>query len=440
MAEVAGRGHPVVTNSWVLNYFTTEARVAYLEMLDTLGRERDLSWVYAESPAQIPGLPVPEHDPQAEITVLSRGPVAGRRPGASTTSRRATRTGTGCTGAEKRSTAGRDRCSIGGGRHTEEGAMTDDCVSRPRRPLLAARSLALARSHRSEDAPVTITDPTPADALPDEGGVLFDDDFDDGAPEEPGDRDGVPGAPAYDSGKILQARGIDYPSSTPIGMKQLYAFLSGRWGGKNLGILSVPPRPMRGGSQPSLHCWGMALDWSWESPGRAAADEVIEFLLANTGPLAIQAVHDYERCRYWKSYNGWNTATKSSSTGFGQSWARWLHVERTWAAANDARSIDEALRAGGGQAPTGTRHVDARPRARRRSRTRRSRRAPRAPTSRCCRTSCAATASPTSPAPTASTAPAPPKRSRTPRPTSPARAGTRAPSTASTAPAPTARR
>jgi hypothetical protein len=71
VAEVAARAHPVVTNSWVLNYFTTEARVAYLEMLDVLGRDRDLSWVYAESPAQIPGLPVPEHDPQAEITVLS---------------------------------------------------------------------------------------------------------------------------------------------------------------------------------------------------------------------------------------------------------------------------------------------------------------------------------------------------------------------------------
>jgi peptidoglycan hydrolase-like protein with peptidoglycan-binding domain len=201
---------------------------------------------------------------------------------------------------------------------------------------------------------MTVTDPIPADALPDEGGVLFDDDFDDEAPEEPGDRGGVPGAPAYDSGKILQDRGVDYPSSTPIGMKQLYAFLRDRWGGKNLGILSVPPRPMRGGSQPSLHCWGMALDWSWEGPGRAAADEVIEFLLANTGPLAIQAVHDYEQCRYWKSYSGWKSATKSSSTGFGQPWARWLHVERTWGAANDARTIDEALRAGGGQAPTDT--------------------------------------------------------------------------------------
>jgi hypothetical protein len=55
----------------VLNYFTKEHRMAYLEMLNGLGRRGDLSWVFAESPAQIEGLPVPEQDPDAEITVLS---------------------------------------------------------------------------------------------------------------------------------------------------------------------------------------------------------------------------------------------------------------------------------------------------------------------------------------------------------------------------------
>lgn len=188
--------------------------------------------------------------------------------------------------------------------------------------------------------------------LDDEGGVPFDDDFDDGAPEDPGDRDSVPGAPAYDSGKILQARGIKYPDSTPVGMTALYKYLSSRWGGKNLGCLSKPPRPMRGGSSPSLHCWGIALDWSWQGPGRPAADQAIEFLLDNTGPLAIQAVHDYQRCRYWKSYAGWKQATKSAETGFGQSWATWLHIERTWAAANDNRTIEQSLREGGGKEAT----------------------------------------------------------------------------------------
>lgn len=68
---VAGDGHPVITNSWVLNYFTKEARVAYFEMLHHLGRERDLSWVYVESPAQVDGLPVPDLADPPELTVLS---------------------------------------------------------------------------------------------------------------------------------------------------------------------------------------------------------------------------------------------------------------------------------------------------------------------------------------------------------------------------------
>ncbi|MBA3605143.1 MAG: hypothetical protein H0W46_04055 [Acidimicrobiia bacterium] len=189
----------------------------------------------------------------------------------------------------------------------------------------------------------------------DEGGVPFDDDFDDGAPEDPGDRGSVPGAPAYDSGKILQARGIDYPDSTPEGMKALRDYLLSRWGGQNLGCLSKPPRPMRGGSLPSLHCWGMAIDWRWAGPGpgRAVATEVVSFMLDNAGALGVQALHDYEQCKYWKSYNGWNTATKSGSTGFGQSWAQWLHIERTWAAANDGRPLTQALDEAGVTVPAG---------------------------------------------------------------------------------------
>lgn len=187
----------------------------------------------------------------------------------------------------------------------------------------------------------------------DPGGVPFDDDFDDGAPTEPGGRGGVPGAPAYDSGSILQSRGIGYPSSAPIGMKQLRTYVTSRWGGSDLGILSVPPRPMRGSGSPSLHNWGMAWDWRWANPGpgRSSADDVIEFCIANTGPLGIQAVHDYVSCRYWKSYQGWDDATPSSSSGFGESWAQWLHIERTWAAANDGRTIEAAL---GGEAKLDT--------------------------------------------------------------------------------------
>lgn len=195
----------------------------------------------------------------------------------------------------------------------------------------------------------------------DEGGVPFDDDFDDD------EEDGSGGAesqtrsrgsgPAHDSGKQLAARGIAYPSATPAGMLQLKSYVIKRWGGGNLGILSNPPRTVRAGRSPSLHNWGMAWDWRWgdPGPGRGVADRVIEFCLDNSGVLGIQAVHDYEQNRTWKSYRGaWKTATPSGKTGMGQSWAKWLHIERTWAAANDDRAIEAAV--GGGPvaaAPTG---------------------------------------------------------------------------------------
>jgi len=196
-------------------------------------------------------------------------------------------------------------------------------------------------------APTVTTD---NDATADAGGMPFDDDFDAGEPSEPADR-GDGRLPAYDSGTILQQRGIGYPAARPAGMTALREYVMDRWGGADLGCLSIPPRPMRGGTSPSLHNWGMAWDWRWANPGpgRASANEVIEFCVEHAGDLGIQGVHDYEQCRYWKSYDGWNTATASASSGFGESWAQWLHIERTWAAANDDRSIPAVLgRSGGG--------------------------------------------------------------------------------------------
>ena len=54
--DPAMSGHPVVTNSWVLNYLDTDSQRAYLETLDRIGEDRDLSWVYAEAPALVPGI------------------------------------------------------------------------------------------------------------------------------------------------------------------------------------------------------------------------------------------------------------------------------------------------------------------------------------------------------------------------------------------------
>lgn len=71
VAEVAQHGHPVVMNTWVLNYLTFDQRLAYVAELDRIGSTQDLSWVLAESPAETPGLPIPTTDPAEELTVLS---------------------------------------------------------------------------------------------------------------------------------------------------------------------------------------------------------------------------------------------------------------------------------------------------------------------------------------------------------------------------------
>jgi hypothetical protein len=69
--EARQHAHPVVTNSWVLNYLSDEQRLAYVAELDRIGDSIDLSWLIAESPAATVGLPVPTTDPPEDITVLT---------------------------------------------------------------------------------------------------------------------------------------------------------------------------------------------------------------------------------------------------------------------------------------------------------------------------------------------------------------------------------
>ena len=181
-----------------------------------------------------------------------------------------------------------------------------------------------------------------SDLPTDFGGVAFDDDF-----EVVGSSDGIDrGGPTvvHDSAESLQRRGIAYPTTAPIGMRVLRQYVLARWSGVDLGILAQPPRSVRAGSAPSMHNWGMAWDWRWAAPGpgRQAADEVIVFALAESARLGIQAVHDYVNARYWKNNGGWRTAQSSPATGFGQPWSQWLHIERTWDAANDPDPIEGA--------------------------------------------------------------------------------------------------
>lgn len=74
IAPLADVAHPVVTNTWVLNYLDGPARTAYVAALDEIGAERDLSWVFAESPAMTPELPwaIDPTDPHLTETSLVR--------------------------------------------------------------------------------------------------------------------------------------------------------------------------------------------------------------------------------------------------------------------------------------------------------------------------------------------------------------------------------
>lgn len=194
--------------------------------------------------------------------------------------------------------------------------------------------------------------------MTDFGGVAYDDDFDVVGPDPSGGVDRGGPVVAHDSAESLQGKGIAYPSAAPIGMRLLRQHVIAHWSGSDLGILAQPPRTIRAGTTASMHNWGMAWDWRWADPGpgRKAADEVIDWAIAQSARLGIQAVHDYVNARYWKNYAGWRTATSSPSTGFGQPWSQWLHIERTWDAANSSDPIDGSTKAAptAGPAPTAT--------------------------------------------------------------------------------------
>jgi hypothetical protein len=74
VGDVAAAAHPVVLNSWVLNYLSERRRVDYLVELDRIGSEIDLTWLFLESPALCPGLPFPDEiaDQRISATMLVR--------------------------------------------------------------------------------------------------------------------------------------------------------------------------------------------------------------------------------------------------------------------------------------------------------------------------------------------------------------------------------
>ncbi len=74
--RMAQSAHPVVTNSWALNYLTGAQRSAYVAALEQQGAVRDLSWVFVEAPALTPELPwefpAEPDDPHLTVTAMVR--------------------------------------------------------------------------------------------------------------------------------------------------------------------------------------------------------------------------------------------------------------------------------------------------------------------------------------------------------------------------------
>lgn len=116
---------------------------------------------------------------------------------------------------------------------------------------------------------------------------------------------------------------IKFRSSSP-NLLQLKEHLIKMYGGTNVGIYNR--RPVRGGTVPSSHSFGAALDWRYTS--RKEAVSAMNFIVKNHEKLGVQMIVDYVGLRVWTLAHGWK-AQKPNKHGMGATWAKWIHVETT---------------------------------------------------------------------------------------------------------------
>lgn len=125
---------------------------------------------------------------------------------------------------------------------------------------------------------------------------------------------------------------------------ELCDWLVKRFGGMKIGLFQK--RPIRGGTQPSSHSFGAALDWRY--PSRERAKKAMRFLVKYSDELGVQAIHDYVGGTIWRAGRGWK-AQKPDGHGMGQPWATWLHIEVCRPKWGDARPV--VLKVGEGNLP-----------------------------------------------------------------------------------------
>ena len=124
-----------------------------------------------------------------------------------------------------------------------------------------------------------------------------------------------------------QVNPIDNNRASP-NLRDLADYASKRWGADNLGIFGK--RTVRAGAALSTHWSGAAIDLSWRDAGRSVAvNDMLPLFTNFPERTGIQAVHDYVGGRIWRIGRtpGWRSQTLNASTGMGQAWAQWFHIE-----------------------------------------------------------------------------------------------------------------
>lgn len=110
--------------------------------------------------------------------------------------------------------------------------------------------------------------------------------------------------------------------------------LEKRWHVTSLGCYG--PRSVRGSTSPSTHTWGAAIDLSYGVLGQREVANMCGFLVAWSSEWGVQAIHDYRAARIWRAGRTtnpadacslWWRAQRRDSSGMGQLWATWLHIE-----------------------------------------------------------------------------------------------------------------
>ena len=141
----------------------------------------------------------------------------------------------------------------------------------------------------------------------------------------------------YNWQKATAADKVRFRKASP-NLVAIKDYLIKRYGGSNVGIFVR--RPVRGGTAPSSHSFGAALDWRYQN--RVDGVNAGKYIIANHEVLGVQLIVDYVGCRVWDCISKkWKTMERDPKVGHGEPWAKWLHIETTRDAWGDCRRVSE---------------------------------------------------------------------------------------------------